>query len=113
MNRRILAAAMATCLSVFAVPAVWAAPTSFPLFSNNAKAPKSKKVNFQIRNDGAAPLTISTGADQYTIQPHRAISLKLDQGTMVTAVNASGKTAAGSVLATVSAQLEGNTLAIS
>lgn len=111
MNRRILTAAMAMCLTVFAVPPVPAAASG--IFHHNAtdKATKAK-VSFHVRNDTKTALTLSTGAQQITVQPGRVVSLKLEEGTQVTYVNGTDHIVPGAVLTTVTKELEGNTLAI-
>lgn len=112
MKRRILTAAMATCLSVLTVQPIWAAPVGAWPFANE-KAPKTKTISFHIRNDSKSALTLSTGDQQYTVQPGRVIDLKLHEGTQVTAVNGTGHVAAGAIVTTVTSDLQGNTLAIS
>ena len=113
MNRRILTAAMATCLSVLTAQAVWAAPVGGWSHTAAEKA-KTKKISFQIRNDTKSPVTISTGTQEFiTVQPGRTVALKLDEGTQVTTVNGTGHIAPGAVLTMVTSDLQGNTLAIS
>ncbi len=113
MNRRILSAAMAMSLSVFAAQTVWAAPPS--LFGHTAsdKAAQPKPISFNMRNDSATALTIQAGDQQMTIAAGQTTALKLQQGTQITVVNATARLAAGSVLATVTSALQGNTLAVS
>ncbi len=104
---------MAMCLSVLTAQAVWAAPVGVWPFAAADKPVKAKKVSFQIRNSCDTPLMISSGDQQYTIQPGRSILLKLDEGTKVTAVNSTAHLAAGTVLTTVSSDLQNTVLAIS
>lgn len=112
MNRRILTAAMATCLSVLTVQPMLAAPMG-GMFHHAADKSVKKTISFQLRNDSKSALTISTGDQQYTVQPHRVIALKLQEGTQVTAVNSTDHIQAGAVLTTVTTDLQGNTLAVS
>lgn len=112
MNRRFRTAAMAMCLPVLTAQAVWAAPVGGWPFANRDKAPKAKKITFHIQNKCTKPLMISSGDQQYTIQPGRSIQLTLDEGTQVTAVNDASHAAAGTVLTTVSTNLQNTTLAI-
>ena len=118
MNHRLMAAAMATCISVFGTPSLLVAqqtlmaPTAAARTSTG-KPVKVKTVSFTLRNDAATPLTVAAGDQQFTVQPGKSLMLKLQDGVTLTTVNATAHAAAGGVLTTVSSTLQGNTLAIS
>ena len=128
MNHRLIAAAMATCISVLGAPSLLAAQnlvaqqnlvtpaaagTTTAARTSTGKPVKVKTISFTLRNDAAGPLTVAAGDQQFTVQPGKSIVLKLGDGTTITTVNATAHAAAGGVLTTVSGTLQGNTLAIS
>ncbi len=112
MHRRLLAAAMASALSVSVAGSAFAAPPSlFGHASDSAKA--GKMISFNVRNSSGATLVLKAGDQQITIEPGKTSALKLAEGVQVTTVNSTATQAAGAVLTTVSRQLAGNTLVIS
>ena len=121
MNHRLIAAAMATCISAFGTPSLLVAQQTLvaPAAGTTAartstgKPVKVKTVSFTLRNDAATPLTVAAGDQQFTVQPGKSLMLKLQDGITLTTVNATAHAAAGSVVTTVSSTLQGNTLAIS
>ncbi len=122
MNRRILAATMAVSMSVCASHALAQAFASAPAVGPNATStsnttttamPHGKQIGFHLRNDSSAPVTIQAGAQQITIAPGKSVGLKLPAGTQVTTTTGTAHVTAGGILATVDANLSGNTLVIS
>lgn len=113
MHRRIIAAAaMALSLSTFAAQSVYAAPP--PFFHHTADKPAAQKlIAFTVRNDSKAALVLQAGDQQYTVQPGKSTSLKLQEGAEVLTVNGTSSRAPGTVLTKVTKELQGNTLAIS
>lgn len=119
MNRRIVTAAMALSMSVFASQAFAQAFSSAPATGPNTStatsmpAAKGKQISFHVRNDSAAAITIQAGDQQMTIAAGKSINLKLAAGTVVTTTSGTAHVAAGGTLATVDSNLSGNTLVIS
>ncbi len=113
MNRRIITAAMAMSLSVFAAQGVFAAPPAPHSPSSSDKPVKVKTVSFTVRNDSAMTQTVKAGDQQFTIEPGKSATVKFPAGTQLTTVNGTTRIAAGSVLTTVTNELGGNTLVIS
>ncbi len=119
MNRRIVTAAMALSMSVFAsqafAQAFASAPATGPNTSTTTAVPavKGKQISFHLRNDSAAAVTIQAGDQQMTVAPGKSINLKLAAGTVVTTTSGTTHVAAGGTLATVDSNLSGNTLVIS
>jgi PDZ domain-containing secreted protein len=66
-----------------------------------------------VRNDAKSTLVLKAGEQQYSIEPGKTAQMKLAEGAELINVNGTEKQAAGSVLTTVSKQLQGNTLAVS
>ena len=119
MNRRIVTAAMALSMSVFAsqafAQAFAPAATTGPNATNTTTMPatKGKQISFHLRNDSASVVTIQAGDQQVTVAPGKSINLKLATGTQVTTTSGTAHVAAGGILATVDSNLSGNTLVIS
>ena len=120
MNRRIVTAAMAISMSVFAsqalaqafAPAATTGPNATST-TTSMPAAHGKQISFHLRNDSAAAVTIQAGDQQMTVAAGKSISLKLATGTVVTTTSGTAHVAAGGVLATVDSNLSGNTLVIS
>ena len=113
MNRRILTAAMAISLSVFAAQGVFAAPLAPHSPATSDKPVKVKAVSFNVRNDSAMTQTVKAGDQQFTIEPGKSAAVKFPEGTQLTTVNGTSRIAAGSVLTVVTKDLGGNTIVIS
>ena len=104
---------MAGVLSLSVAGSLYAAPLTLFHGSASNKSSAAKMISFNVRNDSSTPLMLQAGDQQITIEPGKVAKLKLTEGASVTTVNATPNRAAGSVLATVGKQLEGNTLAVS
>ncbi len=113
MHRRIVAAAMASVLSLSAAGSLHAAPLGIfhPTAADNTA--KAKMVSFNVRNDTRQSLVLLAGGQQITIEPGKSAVLKVGEGSDVVNVSGTSHSAAGSVLAKVTKDLQGNTLAIS
>jgi hypothetical protein len=111
MYRRIIATAMATVL-FSATGSLHAAP--FGKFHHTAtdKQTAGKVIHFSIRNASASPLVLKAGDQQYTIEAGKSLSMKLQEGVDVVAVNGTAKEAAGTVVTKVSSVLQNNTLVV-
>ena len=113
MKHRLIAAAMATSLSLLTVPTLSAAPRLFGEHTTvGDKAPKGKSISFRLRNDSKTALTIKAGDRELTVKPGETTALKLATGEQVIAVTGTDNIAAGTVLAMVTSNLDGNTLAV-
>lgn len=115
MNRRhprIVAAAMAVCMSACTAQTLWAAPRPAATATNDVKPAKVKMVAFTVRNDSQETFTISAGEQQFTVEPGKSLPLKLQEGLALKAVSGTSHIAAGSQLATVIRDLQGNTLVL-
>ncbi len=119
MNRRIITAAMALSMSLFASQAFAQAfsgtPATGPNATNTTTVPamKGKQISFHLRNDSASAVTIQAGDQQITVAPGKSVNMKLATGTQVTTTSGTAHVAAGGILATVDSNLSGNTLVIS
>ncbi len=118
MNRRLLTAAMALSMSIFASEALAQAFAPAPATGPNTtttttSVPHGKQISFHLRNDSTSPMTIQAGDQQITVAPGKSITLKLATGTPITTVNGTAHIAPGGILATVDSNLSGNTLVIS
>ena len=113
MQRRIVATAMATLLSLSAAGSLHAAP--FGVFHHTTATEKpgtGKVIRFSIRNDSSSTLTLKAGDQQYTIAAGKSLSMNAQEGTEVVNVSGSSKEAPGTVITKVSTVLQGNTLVI-
>lgn len=113
MHRRIFAIAMATVLFLPAAGSLHAAPLGVFHHTAADKGTTGKLIRFSIRNDSGAPVVLKAGDQQYTIEAGKSLSMKLQEGTEVVAVNGTAKAAPGTVITKVSSILQNNTLAIS
>ena len=111
MNRRILSTAALVVSSLFASHAVYAAPVALPL-PLHAMFGKTKMVSFNLRNDSATPLKLKAGDNVMTIEAGKTLNLKLPAGTSVTAEETTANYPAGTVIAQVSGDLSGVTIAV-
>ena len=115
MNHRIVTSTLALALT-FGITsasnaAVLSGPGSPTTTATNTHT-KVKLVSFNMRNDSASALVIQVGERQMTIEPGKTSALKVQEGTQIVAVNATGHISAGAVLATVNKDLSGNTIAV-
>ena len=113
MNRRIIAIAMASVLSLSAVGSLHAAPLGIFRHAPSEKQSAGKMISFNIRNDSKQTMVLKAGDQQYTVEPGKSTNLKAQEGSDVLTVNGTAHEAAGTVLTKVTKQLQGNTLAIS
>jgi len=116
MNRTFVNSALALALTFCVTSASYAAAPAAPgakttTVSGTTQA-KAKLISFHVRNDSATALVLQAGEQQITIEPGKTSNMSLQEGVQIVAVNAAGHLAAGSVLTTVSKDLNGNTLAI-
>jgi hypothetical protein len=109
MNRRLVISAMVLSVSMLGTQAANAMHINTPVHAAvNAKA---KMVKFSVRNDSSAPIKLKAGDDEMSIAPGKTADMKVAQGTQIIALEAQNREA-GSVVATVSDSLSGNTLVV-
>ena len=111
MNRRLLSTAVLIVSSILASKAVYAAPVAFPS-SVHAMFGKTKMVNFNLRNDTAAPLKLKAGDSSLTIDAGKTLNVKLPAGTSVTTEEATATKPAGTVITEVTGDLSGVTISV-
>jgi len=111
MNRRILLSIPLVLASGFASEAAYAAPAQLrsPVY---AMFSKSKLVKFSLRNDGSAPLTLKVGEDTMTLEAGKTKDLELPVGTRIFRENATATQQPPSLVAEVSKELGGVTIAL-
>ena len=111
MKRRMLTIAVFVLASMSASDAVYAAPVAVRV-PVQAMFAKSKLVSFNVRNDTAAPLKLRCGESVMTVDAGKTMDLHLPVGAKVVTEEAAGTTAPGTVIAQVSNELKGTTIAI-
>ena len=112
MNRRIVtAASMVMALAISAAPAVHASPLAVksPVF---AKFGKTKMVSFSLRNDSKSPIKVMAGTTALTLEPGKTTDTKVAVGDKVVMQEGSDSIPAGTVLATVTGDTGGTTIAL-
>jgi len=110
MNRFVMSA-MVLSASMIGSQAVYAAPVHLNVPVRAAVESKVKLVKFSVRNDSKAPMKLKAGDNEVAIEPGKTANLSLPTGTQITTVEAANREA-GSLVATVSDALSGNTLAL-
>ena len=112
MKSNIVLGTMVAAAAMLAGPVAFASqPVSNPTLMNVAYS-KSKMVSFSLRNDGKDAISVKAGDKELTLQPGKTVSVKLEEGTQLVAVNATPNYAAGSVISVVSNTLSDNTLVL-
>ena len=101
----LVAASLCTTQSSFAAPVHMASPV------HAFVGAKTDMVKFTVRNDSASEVKIKAADNEVTIAPGKTADMKLPNGTQLIAVQGTSHEA-GSVLATVSSALKGNTLVV-
>ncbi len=113
MNRRIITAAMASVLSLSVAGSLHAAPLGVFHHTAADNATKAKMISFNVRNDTKQSTVLEANGQQITIEPGKSATFKVGEGSDILNVSGTSHTAPGSVLAKVTKDLQGNTLAIS
>ncbi len=111
MNRRILSIAVLVLSSLVSAQAVHAAPVAVP-HAMQAMFGKTKLVSFSLRNDTPTSLKLKAGDSVMTIDPGKTLAVKLPAGTSVTAAEATPTLTVGAVVAQVTNDLSGATIAV-
>ena len=112
MKRNFVLGTMVAAAAMLAGPVAFASkPASTPTLAKIAYS-KSKMVSFSLRNDGKDAISVKAGDKELTLQPGKTVSVKLEEGTQLVAVNATPNYAAGSVISVVSNTLSDNTLVL-
>ena len=113
MHRRFVAIAMAPVLSLSAAGSLQAAPPRLFPHTHAEKPAAGKLISFKVRNDSKTTLLLKAGEHEVSVEPGKTVALKLQEGSEVVAVESTPTHPAGSVLAKVGQELQGNTLAVS
>ncbi len=111
MNRRLVASTLLVAASLLSTSSAFASTASLHAPVNAFFGAKSDLIKFTVRNDSASEVKLKAGENETTIAPGRTADMKLPNGTQVIAVSGTSHDA-GSVLATVSSALKGNTLVV-
>ena len=112
MNRRMLVStAFALATICASSTATYAAPRalSTPV---HAMFSKTKLVSISLRNDSGAPLELKVGEDVMTLAVGKTVAMKLAVGTRIVSTQQTVNHAANSLIAQVSSDLSGATIAI-
>jgi hypothetical protein len=99
--------------SLFAAPAVYAAPASVssPVHAMFAKT-KSTTVKLSLRNDSGAPMEVKVGDKVVTLDPGKPVSMDLEVGTRIVANSTTPNHPAGSLIEEVIKDHNGATIVI-
>lgn len=110
LNRLTIAVVAA---SLFAAPAVYAAPASIssPIHAMFSKT-KSTTVKLNLRNDSGSAMEIKVGDQVMTLDPGKPITLNLPVGTRIVANSATPNHAVGSLIEEVVSDHNGATISI-
>ncbi len=112
MNRRTLCVLSVAVASVFASGAVYAAPPAAIQSPMHAMFAKVKMVKFSLRNDGGSPLTLKVGEEVVTLEAGKSKAMDLPVGTRILRQEESATGKAGALVAEVSKELSGVTIAL-
>lgn len=113
MHRRIVAAAMAGVLSLSLAGNLHAAPLGVFHRSATGQPATGKMIKFSVRNESGGPLVLKAGDQQYTLENGKSVALKLQAGMQIVNVSGTPRQAAGTIVTTVTDNLNNNTLVIS
>jgi hypothetical protein len=110
LNRLTIAVVAA---SLFAAPAVYAAPASIssPVHAMFSKT-KSNTVKLNLRNDSGSAMEIKVGDQVMTLDPGKPVTLNLPVGTRIVANSATPNHAVGSLIEEVVSDHNGATISI-
>jgi hypothetical protein len=99
--------------SLFAVPAVYAAPVSIssPVHAMFAKT-KSTTVKLSLRNDSDSAIEVKVGDKVMTLDPGKPVTLSLEVGTRIVANSNTPNHPAGSLIEEVISGHNGATIII-
>ena len=111
MNRRIMSTAILVVSSLVSAQAVHAAPVTLS-HTVHAMFGKTKMVSFSLRNDTPTSLKIKAGDSVMTIEAGKTLAVKLPAGSSVTAAEATSTLTEGAVIAQVTGDLSGATIAV-
>jgi hypothetical protein len=99
--------------SLFAAPAIYAAPASIssPVHAMFTKT-KSTTVKLNLRNDSGSAMEVKVGEKVMTLDPGKPVSLNLEVGTRIVANSATPNHAVGSLIEEVISEHNGATIII-
>jgi len=111
MNRRNLVTISVAALSLLVPSAIYAAPVS-ALNPVHAMFGKEKSVKLDIRNDSQSSIELKVGEKVVTVDAGKSVTLNLPVGTRILANTATPTHEVGSLIAQVSSNLAGATVAV-
>ena len=111
MNRRLIASTLLVAASLLSASSAFASTTTIHAPVNAFFGAKSNLIKFTVRNDSASEVKLKAADSEVTIAPGKSADMKVANGTQVIAVAGTSHDA-GSVIATVSDALKGNTLVV-
>jgi hypothetical protein len=99
--------------SLFAAPAVYAAPSgiSVPVHAMFGKT-KTNTVKLNLRNDSTSPIDVKVGDKVVTLDPGKPVSLNLEVGTKIVSSSDTPGHPAGSLIEQVIKDHNGATIII-
>ncbi len=109
-HRNVLPAVLGVA-SLFATPAIFASPLHLTA-PVHAMFSHEKMISFSVRNSSTEAIELKAGDKIQTVAAGKTISLKLPEGTRVTANKTSGSYTEGAVIAEVQSPLSGNTIVL-
>ena len=110
MNRRMIVVVCLSVASMFMSEAVYASTAVHVPVA--AMFGKTKLVKFSLRNDSNAPLKVKAGDNPMTIDAGKSVELQLPVGAKIVADDDTTVHKAGDLIAQVSTELSGVTIAV-
>ena len=110
MKLRTISATMVATICVLPTPGLLAAPYLNRTNPMAVQSAKIHKIAFQLRNDSGQSMTVRTGDQPLVLGPGETMAVKLPQGQLLTAAEATSHYRVGEVLAVVDGHLAGNVL---
>ena len=112
-HRNVLTAVLGVA-SLVATPAIFASPLQLtaPVHAMFSHEAHEKTISFNVRNSSTEAVELKAGDEIQTVAPGKTISLKLPEGTRVTANKTSGTYTEGAVIAEAQSPLSGNTIVL-
>lgn len=111
MTRRLVASTLLVAASLLSAQSIYASPVSVHAPVNAFFGAKSNAIKFTVRNDSASEVKLKAADSEITLAPGKSADMKVPSGTQLIAL-AGTSHEPGSVIATVSDALKGNTLVV-
>lgn len=112
MIRRVMGSTMVLAALLLAGESVYAAPFNAVDVPVHAKMGKQKNVSFHMRNESKEPLLVRAGKTEMTLEPGKPIELTLKVGETVTVAQSTHRFPEGTVLITVSSEMNDSTITL-